>query len=49
MSLPKVVADAIQYISSAVVRIFSPTDDDYPMSGVNPYEGVPNKKRHLND
>jgi hypothetical protein len=36
---------AIQYIASAATRIFSPTDDDYPATGVQPFEGDPADKK----
>lgn len=36
----------IRYISSAAVRIFSPQDDNYPETGVQPFEGEPPQKRH---
>lgn len=29
----------IDYVLQAVRRIFGPSDDDYPNSGVQPYEG----------
>jgi hypothetical protein len=36
----------IQYILGAVSRIFSPTDDQYPATGVQPFEGeVSDKKK----
>lgn len=31
----------IQYISEAVARIFSPSDDAYPVTGVQPFDGDP--------
>jgi hypothetical protein len=57
MGIPKIVEDviqfvsgavekAIQFVSGAVVRIFSPSDDDYPASGVQPYDGIATKKHH---
>ena len=33
--------DNIQSILQGVSRLFSPTDDDYPKSGVQPFEGEP--------
>jgi hypothetical protein len=49
MSLPKVIDDVILYISGAMSRIFGPTDDSYPATGVQPYEGEhkPHKKHRL--
>ncbi|BAY62834.1 hypothetical protein NIES22_29100 [Calothrix brevissima NIES-22] len=31
----------IQYISIAATRAFSPSDDNYPATGLQPYEGDP--------
>jgi hypothetical protein len=33
--------NAIQYISEGVSRIFSPRDDHYPETGVQPFDGEP--------
>ncbi len=44
MSIPKIIDDVIQYVSGAVSRIFSPSDDQYPNTGVQPFEGEPEKK-----
>jgi hypothetical protein len=41
-SLPQRV---IRYISGAVARIFSPSDDNYPSTGVQPYEGELSSKK----
>ncbi|MFQ4141593.1 hypothetical protein [Chlorogloeopsis sp. ULAP02] len=42
LELPQKV---IRYVSSAAVRIFSPPDDNYPETGVQPFEGEPAKKK----
>lgn len=34
----------VSYITTAATRIFSPNDDDYPATGVQPFEGEPNKE-----
>ncbi len=34
-----------RYIYDAFVRIFSPRDDDYPETGVQPFEGEPAGKQ----
>lgn len=48
MGISKLVSDVLLYISGAMARIFGPTDDAYPETGVQPYEGEPsNKKRSL--
>ncbi|MBD1861632.1 MULTISPECIES: hypothetical protein [Trichocoleus] len=39
MKLRAVFNDLIQFIFGAVNRIFSPTDDEYPATGVQPFEG----------
>jgi hypothetical protein len=49
MGMPKVFDNVIQYFSGALSRIFGPTDDAYPNTGVQPFEGEPNKKHHLSD
>lgn len=34
----------VTYITSAAARTFSPDDDDYPATGVQPFEGEINDK-----
>lgn len=34
-----------QRVWEGVVRIFQPSDDDYPESGVQPYEGEPSEEK----
>lgn len=34
----------INFVYSAATRTFSPNDDDYPETGVQPYEGDPPAK-----
>jgi hypothetical protein len=41
MRLYQLLDEAIQYLSEAIVRIFSPSDDAYPMVGTQPYSGDP--------
>lgn len=36
----------VGYISVAVTRIFAPRDDNYPDTGVQPFEGEPAEKKH---
>jgi hypothetical protein len=45
MSFSKMFANMTQYISEAVARIFGPTDDEYPNTGVQPFEGEPYKEK----
>ncbi|MEB3336152.1 MAG: hypothetical protein VKJ46_01730 [Leptolyngbyaceae bacterium] len=40
---------AIRYVSGAVTRIFSPTDDQYPKTGVQPFEGDPPDRKSRQD
>jgi hypothetical protein len=35
------IQQLIQNIWSSILRIFSPRDDDYPETGVQPFEGEP--------
>ncbi len=41
MRIYEVFNSITQYISEAVFRIFSPSDDAYPMIGVQPFSGEP--------
>jgi hypothetical protein len=34
----------IQFVAEAVTRIFGPSDDNYPKTGVQPFEGDPGDK-----
>lgn len=42
------IKDIIKFISGAITRIFAPTDDEYPNTGVQPFEGElpPKKSKH---
>jgi hypothetical protein len=44
MAISKIIAAMTQYISEAVMRIFGPNDDEYPVIGVQPFTGEPYKK-----
>ncbi|WP_192901141.1 MULTISPECIES: hypothetical protein [Okeania] len=41
MNIFQSIEEAVVYISEAISRIFGPSDDMYPMIGVNPFEGDP--------
>jgi hypothetical protein len=43
-SIKNIPQQSMNYISEAVSRIFSPRDDDYPATGVQPFEGDPDDK-----
>lgn len=49
MSLPNVIDNVTSFISEAIVRIFGPTDDQYPVIGVQPFEGEPSKNSRKAD
>lgn len=40
----KWLQDALESFSRSVARIFSPSDDNYPATGAQPYEGEPNRE-----
>lgn len=41
MKLNQILDEVLQYLSEAVARIFSPSDDAYPMVGTQAYSGDP--------
>ena len=45
MKLFNQIKDAFVFLAEAVYRIFSPHDDMYPETGVQPFSGVPYSKR----
>lgn len=45
-SMRNIPQQVMNYISEAVSRIFSPRDDDYPATGVQPFEGDPPDKKN---
>jgi hypothetical protein len=49
MNLSKSLTNAMRYVSEAAVRIFSPSDDNYPNSGVQPFEGKLSKNSKSRD
>ena len=48
MSAFKWLQQLFQYIGDAAGRIFSPSRDDYPETGVQPFEGEPYKENEEN-
>lgn len=38
----------VQYIGGGIRRIFGPSDDDYPKTGVQPFEGEPYQEKQEN-
>lgn len=45
MNLFKAVGQMIRFISEGASELFSPNRDDYPKTGVQPYEDDPNSKQ----
>ncbi|HEY9634886.1 MAG TPA: hypothetical protein V6D14_15895 [Coleofasciculaceae cyanobacterium] len=41
MGIYRLFDNMTRYISEAVVRIFAPNDDTYPVTGVQPFSGEP--------
>jgi hypothetical protein len=41
MNILKVLNNAIYYLSEGAASLFSPSRDDYPRIGVQPYDGDP--------
>ncbi|MCT0254652.1 hypothetical protein [Synechocystis sp. CS-94] len=39
MKLNQVLQDLMQYFTEAFARVFGPSDDEYPVVGVQPFEG----------
>ncbi|MBD2567983.1 MULTISPECIES: nicotinate phosphoribosyltransferase [Nostocaceae] len=44
MAIFKILASITQFISEAVIRIFGPNDDAYPIIGFQPFTGDPYKR-----
>ncbi len=45
MKLFKWIQDTVKYLRDGVARLFQPTEDDYPETGVQPFEGEPYDER----
>ncbi|AFZ03346.1 hypothetical protein [Calothrix sp. PCC 6303] len=48
MEISKKIANATRYVVEAAMRVFSPTDDRYPNTGVQPFTGTPYKHSKSN-
>lgn len=46
MSIFERVQQAFESFFAAAARIFGPSDDQYPNTGTQPYEGDPYDERH---
>ncbi|MGB6300217.1 MAG: hypothetical protein WBF90_29170 [Rivularia sp. (in: cyanobacteria)] len=45
-SVVEIPQKLIKFATNGISRIFSPSDDDYPKSGVQPYDGDSADNRH---
>lgn len=43
MKVSEFLQNLVQYITEAFARIFGPNDDEYPNTGVQPFEGEPHQ------
>lgn len=39
MKVVEMIQNVVRYISEGASRLFSPSDDEYPKTGVQPFEG----------
>lgn len=44
MNMMSKLSNMMAYLTEAVIRIFSPSDDAYPEVGPSPFEGTPCQK-----
>jgi hypothetical protein len=49
MNILKNVGNMVVYLYDGFARIFSPSKDIYPNTGVNPFEGTPYKGSEWDD
>ena len=42
MNINQLLGSVVDYLTEAFARIFSPSQDEYPEVGYQPYEGDPN-------
>jgi hypothetical protein len=48
MNIIQAIGNAISYFFDGCIELFSPNHDDYPESGVQPFEGEPPSKESSN-
>ena len=44
-TIKNIPQQVFRFVSSAAIRIFSPSDDNYPKTGVQPFEGEPSDEK----
>ncbi|WP_072016411.1 isochorismate synthase [Neosynechococcus sphagnicola] len=49
MNISRMLDTTLQYLSGAMARIFGPTDDNYPATGVQPFEDKLRKRSRRRD
>ncbi|MGI0490779.1 hypothetical protein ACN4EG_03120 [Alkalinema pantanalense CENA528] len=49
MGISKVFTNVIGFVSDALSRIFGLDDDDYPVTGIQPYSGDINEDTHASN
>lgn len=49
MKVYQQIEKVAEYLSGGFLRIFSPTDDAFPVIGVQPYQEIPLKKKRRFD
>lgn len=47
MKIFKWLRDLVQSVGKGVFNLFRPTEDDYPKSGVQPFEGEPRDDKEI--
>jgi len=45
MKIIQAIGVALSYFVDGCIELFSPNHDDYPVSGVQPFEGKPTSRR----
>lgn len=46
MQISNMISRILSYLSEGIARIFSPDRDEYPETGVQPFEGEINRENH---
>ncbi|MEM7726454.1 MAG: hypothetical protein AAF208_08795 [Cyanobacteria bacterium P01_A01_bin.45] len=47
MFISRIIESVTNYLSEAAMRLFAPSDDAYPMIGVQPFTGEPYDSKML--
>jgi hypothetical protein len=49
MNILNALENMVVYVSEAATRIFTPSDNIYPVIGVQPFEGIPSRSSKWED